>query len=33
LVAVRTARRSVRGNLMKVPPSTAQVKAGKEQVT
>ena len=29
LVAVRTARGSVRGNLMKVPPSTAPVKASK----
>ena len=33
LVAVRTARGSLRGNLMKVPPSTAPIKASKEQVT
>jgi C4-dicarboxylate transporter/malic acid transport protein len=31
LVAVRTARGSLRGNLMKVPPSTAPVKARKTQ--
>ena len=29
LVAVRTARGSLRGNLMKVPPSTAPIKASK----
>jgi C4-dicarboxylate transporter/malic acid transport protein len=33
LVAVRTVRGSLRGNLMKVPPSTAPIKASKEQVT
>jgi C4-dicarboxylate transporter/malic acid transport protein len=33
LVAVRTARGSLRGNLMKVPPSTAPVKASKERMT
>ena len=32
LVAVRTARGSVRGNLMKVPPSTAPVKSRKNPV-
>jgi C4-dicarboxylate transporter/malic acid transport protein len=32
LVALRTARGSVRGNLMKVPPSTAPVKASKHPV-
>ncbi|MEM6106525.1 TDT family transporter [Mycobacterium sp. 050272] len=33
LVAIRTARGSVRGNLLKLPPSTAPVKAHKEQVS
>ncbi|OBH83837.1 MULTISPECIES: TDT family transporter [unclassified Mycobacterium] len=33
LVAVRTARGSLRGNLLKVPPSTAPVKVGKEPVS
>jgi tellurite resistance protein TehA-like permease len=32
LVGVRTARGSLRGNLMKVPPSTAPVKASKDSV-
>ena len=32
LVAVRTARGSLRGNLLKTPPSTAPVKASKHQV-
>ncbi|OBH02709.1 TDT family transporter [Mycobacterium sp. E1747] len=32
LVAVRTTRGSVRGNLLKLPPSTAPVKASKEPV-
>ena len=33
LVTVRTARGSLRGNLLKLPPSTAPVKASKERVT
>lgn len=33
LVAVRTARGSLRGNLLKMPPSSAPVKAHKEQVS
>ncbi|CQD04276.1 C4-dicarboxylate transporter/malic acid transport protein [Mycobacterium europaeum] len=33
LVAVRTARGSLRGNLLKLPPSTAPVKASKEPVS
>ncbi len=33
LVTVRTARGSLRGNLLKLPPSTAPVKASKELVT
>lgn len=33
LVAVRTARGSLRGNLLKMPPSTAPVKASKEPVS
>jgi C4-dicarboxylate transporter/malic acid transport protein len=32
LVAIRTARGSLRGNLLKTPPSTAPVKASKHQV-
>ena len=33
LVTVRTARGSLRGNLLKLPPSTAPVKASKESLT
>jgi tellurite resistance protein TehA-like permease len=33
LVTVRTARGSLRGNLLKLPPSSAPVKASKEPVT
>jgi C4-dicarboxylate transporter/malic acid transport protein len=33
LVAVRTARGSLRGNLLKLPPSSAPVKASKERVS
>ena len=32
LVAVRTARGSLRGNLLKVPPSSAPIKARKQRV-
>jgi C4-dicarboxylate transporter/malic acid transport protein len=33
LVAVRTARGSLRGNLLKLPPSSAPIKASKQRVT
>jgi C4-dicarboxylate transporter/malic acid transport protein len=33
LVAVRTARGSLRGNLLKVPPSSAPIKASKQRLT
>jgi tellurite resistance protein TehA-like permease len=33
LVAIRTARGSLRGNLLKLPPTTAPIKAHKDPVT